>query len=140
MTDMDNSTIKKNLESYRESRHISQSEMALRIETSRNSYRQMEKGDTMLINDKLPRIASVLGISTEELLLGYEPLQAGEWVLNTSDNHAEQLHALTQEYEERLQALREEIDVRDTCINSLKDNVEHLKGIIRRQEKELSGK
>ena len=137
---MDNSTIKKNLETYRERRHISQTEMALLIETSRNSYRQMEKGDTMLINDKLPRIASVLGVSTEELILGYEPVQASEWALKASDNHAEQLHALTREYEERLQTLQDEITVRDTCINSLKDNVEHLKSIIRRQEKELSGK
>ena len=137
---MDNSSIKGNIEFYRNLKNLSQTEMALRTDMTRNAYRSLEKGGTVLLHEKLPRIASALGISTEQLVLGYEPRPLSEGELRSSENHAEQIHALTEDYENRLSKLQADVDVRDTCIKSLEENIEHLKSIISRQEKELSGK
>ena len=70
---MDNSSIKENIVRRRTAEGISQDEMAKRLDISRNAYRSIEKGESRVISDRLKDIADNLGISLEELVLGYNP-------------------------------------------------------------------
>ena len=49
--------------------------MALRLGISLTAYRDFEKGNTSILNGNLHRIASLLDTPTEEIVLGYRPVQ-----------------------------------------------------------------
>lgn len=70
---MDNIFIKNNLRNFRRDRKMTQEEIALRINMSLTAYRDLERGNTAIINNNIPKIAEILGTSVEELLLGYRP-------------------------------------------------------------------
>ena len=73
---MDNSTIKDNIRKRRKERKLTQEEMADRLDISLTAYRDLEKGHTNIVNANVIRIAELLETSTEELVLGYRPVQA----------------------------------------------------------------
>ena len=70
---MDNARIKENIIRIRNEKGFSQDEMANLLGISRNSYRSIEKGSTNVISRRLGEIAHLLGVSEEELALGYQP-------------------------------------------------------------------
>ena len=72
---MDNSTIKDNIRKRRKERKLTQEEMADRLDISLTAYRDLEKGHTNIVNANVIRIAELLETSTEELVLGYRPVQ-----------------------------------------------------------------
>ena len=72
---MDNARIKENIIRKRTEKGISQDEMAQRLEMSRNSYRNIEKGSTYVVSRHLKEIADILNITEEELVLGYKPAE-----------------------------------------------------------------
>ena len=73
---MDNSSIKENIRKTRKSRKITQEDMAEKLDISLTAYRDLEKGSTSILNANIIRIGELLETSTEELLLGYRPVQA----------------------------------------------------------------
>ena len=72
---MDNSSIKNNIRKIRKARKLTQEDMALRLGISLTAYRDFEKGNTSILNGNLHRIASLLDTPTEEIVLGYRPVQ-----------------------------------------------------------------
>ena len=72
---MDNKSIKQNIRKIRKSRKLTQEEMAYRLGISLTAYRDLEKGETSVINANLIKVASLLDTTTEELVLGYCPAQ-----------------------------------------------------------------
>ena len=72
---MDNTSIKKNIRKARIARKITQDEIAFQLGISANAYRDFEKGSTAIFNGNLYKIAEILNISLEELLLGFLPVQ-----------------------------------------------------------------
>ena len=60
---MDNARIKENIIRKRTEKGISQDEMAQRLEMSRNSYRNIEKGSTYVVSRHLKEIADILKLS-----------------------------------------------------------------------------
>lgn len=74
---MDNSSIKENIRNFRKSRNYTQEEMANRLGISLTAYRDLEKGDTSIMNSNLSKVATLLDTTTEELVLGYRPVQMG---------------------------------------------------------------
>jgi transcriptional regulator with XRE-family HTH domain len=65
--------IKKHINRKRLSMGLTQSEMAARLKIDRNTYRNIEKGKTRMLNEHLNDIASILEAETDELILGYLP-------------------------------------------------------------------
>lgn len=65
--------IKKHINRKRLSMGLTQSEMAARLKIDRNTYRNIEKGKTRMVNEHLNDIASILEAETDELILGYLP-------------------------------------------------------------------
>ena len=72
---MDNRSIKHNIRQVRKSRRFTQEEMALKLGISLTAYRDLEKGETSIVNTNLNKVADILDTSAEELVLGYRPLQ-----------------------------------------------------------------
>lgn len=64
-----NSTIKDNIYKIRRSKGLSQEFLADSLNISINSYRKLEKGDTIIINKRLEQIAKLLDVNLDELLL-----------------------------------------------------------------------
>jgi transcriptional regulator with XRE-family HTH domain len=72
---MDNSTIKDNIRRMRKASRLTQEEMANKLDISLTAYRDLEKGSTNIVNANVMKIAQLLDTSTEELVLGYRPVQ-----------------------------------------------------------------
>ena len=72
---MDNSTIKDNIRRMRKASRLTQEEMANKLDISLTAYRDLEKGSTNIVNANVMKIARLLDTSTEELVLGYRPVQ-----------------------------------------------------------------
>ena len=70
---MDNSTIKKNIRDARKRCGLTQEFMALNLGISLTAYRDLETGSTAMINSNISKIAELVDMSTEELILGYRP-------------------------------------------------------------------
>ena len=104
---MDNNSIKENIERIRTEHHLSQAEMAKELGISRNAYRKLEKGETKLISDTVFKIADVLNVSPEEVLIGHS-------LSRSIDAKAEQydasLNLLKMVYETKLDGLKREYD------------------------------
>ena len=67
---MDNRSIKHNIYKLRRDKGLSQEEVANLMDISLTSYRKIEKGTTTLISDRISQLATALGITEDELLLG----------------------------------------------------------------------
>ncbi len=61
-------SIHKNVRTVRKQQKITQEEMASRLEMSTSGYAKLERGQSQLIHDKLPKIAEILGVSLKELM------------------------------------------------------------------------
>jgi len=72
---MDNYTIKDNIRRMRKASRLTQEEMANKLDISLTAYRDLEKGSTNIVNANVMKIAQLLDTSTEELVLGYRPVQ-----------------------------------------------------------------
>lgn len=68
---MNNEEIRKRIKDRRKEQQLSQAELAERLSISQTAYYKIEKGDTHLISDHLSKLATILEIPEEELVLGY---------------------------------------------------------------------
>ena len=65
---MDNHTIKANIRAIRESKGLTQEQMALRLGMNRQSYWTLENGKTQLVSERLFDIANALNTPDENAL------------------------------------------------------------------------
>ena len=72
---MDNISIKDNIRKIRKAHKLTQEEMALQLGISITAYRDLEKGNTSILNGNVVKIAELLDTPTEEIVLGYRPSQ-----------------------------------------------------------------
>lgn len=133
---MDNGTIKRNMESIRLSRSLSQEEMAEVLGIARNTYRNIEKGPTKLISETVLRFAEWAEITPEEVVLGYLPVEDKDSTLrDVREKCNERIRTLTEDYESRLEILREKNDSLTAVNRALEDNIRTLKSYIAILEK-----
>lgn len=114
---MDNSSIKKNIGDLRRGRKITQEDLAQKTGMSRNSLREIEVGETKLISEKLGDIAAALGVSTERIVLGYDPEDAPGTLADVRQSYEDQLR----EAREEIAHLKEEVHNRNRFIQTLED-------------------
>ncbi len=119
---MDNYSIKKNIETRRKTIKCTQQMVAEEIGMSRQAYRALEKGRTILVNDTIDDIAKALRTTKEELILGYNP-----------DNRDGRLNDVRQNYESMLEGYRKEVD-------RLNEKVQDLRKIISAQDENLASR
>ena len=73
---MDNSSIKSNIQNFRKRRKYTQEHVANMLGISVTAYRELEKGNTSIVNPNIFRMASLMNTTTEELVLGYCPTES----------------------------------------------------------------
>ena len=111
-----------NIRQARERAGLSQEELAEGIGVGRTTIVSLETGKTRLFNKNIPKVAGQLGITVEELVCGM-PADA---LLQDQMSWAEREHALTTEYEQRIQALQDKLDDARRLNKALQDNVDSL--------------
>ena len=110
---MDNSSIKDNIRKVRKARKITQEELADRLDISLTAYRDLEKGSTNIVNANVIRLAELLGTSTEELFLGYRPVQAPGKLLED----------VRSEYGGKIESMERRIADLEKLVTSLEDTI-----------------
>ena len=124
MKDMDNSSIKNNIRKVRMAKKLTQEEMAGRLNISLTAYRDLEKGSTNLMNSNLIRIAELLDTSTEEIMLGYRPVQAPgkllEDVRSEYGGRIETMERRIADLERLVKSLEETINTKNEIISMLR--------------------
>ena len=129
---MDNSSVKKNISRIRKASGISQTEMAERLGISRTAYRNIETGDTKLINDNVDRIASLLDTTSEELVLGYTPSAKDSMKVNDiQKENALKQKEMAARFETEIARLNEQI-------NTLKEYIDALQETVRTKDEMIS--
>lgn len=124
---MDNISIKNNIMKIRKARKITQESMALSLGMSLTAYRDFERGKTSVMNINVLKIASLLNIPAEELVLGYRPHQ-----INDSANEN-----LLKEYANRINEQERRIADLEILVESLQDAVSSKNEIIAMLKKSL---
>lgn len=117
---MDNTSIKDNIRRIRKERGLTQEEMAHRLGISLTAYRDLEKGNTNIVNCNVIRLAHLLNTSTEELVLGYRPVRIPE----------ENLREMTDEYTSRIVELEKEVEYLRKLVKSQEEIIETKNQII----------
>ena len=110
---MDNSSIKDNIRKVRKARKITQEELADRLDICLTAYRDLEKGSTNIVNANVIRLAELLGTSTEELFLGYRPVQAPGKLLED----------VRSEYGGKIESMERRIADLEKLVMSLEDTI-----------------
>ncbi len=117
---MDNTSIKDNIRRIRKEHRLTQEEMAHRLGISLTAYRDLEKGNTNIVNCNVIRLAHLLNTSTEELVLGYRPVRIPE----------ENLREMKEEYAGRIAELEKEVEYLRKLVKSQEEIIETKNQII----------
>ena len=117
---MDNTSIKDNIRRIRKEHGLTQEEMAHRLGISLTAYRDLEKGNTNIVNCNVIRLAHLLNTSTEELVLGYRPVRIPE----------ENLREMKEEYAGRIAELEKEVEYLRKLVKSQEEIIETKNQII----------
>ena len=110
---MDNTSIKENIRKFRKERKMTQEEMAHLLGISVTAYRDLERGNTSIMNAHVLKIAELLETSTEELVLGYRPVQMP----------GKKLEEMQAEYSEKITALETEIEYLRKLVKSIEEAI-----------------
>lgn len=108
---MDNTSIKENIRKIRKERKLTQEDMAHLLGISVTAYRDLERGNTSIMNAHVLRIAELLETSTEEVVLGYRPVQVP----------GKRLEEIQAEYSDKIDALETEIEYLRKLVKSLEE-------------------
>ena len=112
---MNNLEIKKRIEQQRRKQNLSQSDVADLLSISQTAYHKIEKGDTILVSERIPQLATILHISEEELIFGKE--------FNTV---REQNDLVIAERDSRIAELEEIIKDKNRIIHLLGEKLERM--------------
>lgn len=111
-----------NLRRARERAGLSQAELADEIGVGRTTIVSLENGRIRLFNKTVSLIAKRLGITDEALLCGREV----EELLREEPSRIEREQAIRDEYEQRLDTLREKLEAEQRLNKVLQGNVDSL--------------
>ena len=124
---MDNTSIKQNIRNVRKSRKLTQEEMAYRLGMSLTAYRDLEKGETSIVNANLLKVAHLLDTTTEELVLGYRPVQM----------ESSCLEDIKEEYNGQVRILEQKVEYLENLVDSLRETISTKNEIISMLKKSL---
>ena len=125
---MDNQSIKENIRAVREARKYTQIVMAEMMGMSLSSYKDFEKGETSIVSAKLAKIADLLETTSEELVLGYRPVQMeGPGVEDVRAEYTAKVNTLEKrigELEKQVAYLEETLEAKNEIISMLKKSLD----------------
>jgi transcriptional regulator with XRE-family HTH domain len=123
--EMDNSSIKDNIRKVRMARNITQEDMADRLGISLTAYKDLEKGRTRIVNANVIRMAELLDYTTEEIVLGYRPVQApGKLIEDVRAEYGGRISVMERrisDLEKLVASLEETVRTKDQVISMLRN-------------------
>lgn len=128
---MDDESIKKNIIIARKKLRMTQKDVADRLGITRNSYRRIECGDTVLTNSYIHKLAEILDMSDEELVLGYVPYRLEPGLNDVRREYISQLRHKEEEHKKETKELKQTIE-------DLKYRTGLLEEIIKAKEEMIS--
>ena len=137
MSGMDNGSVKKNITAIRKKLGLTQQEMADKMGISRNAYRRIESGETALVNDYLLRIASILDMTADELVLGYAPLENDGTLNELREKYLREGQEKERIYQEKISTLERTVQSQERRIALLEDLARTKDEIIAMLKKEI---
>ena len=104
--------------------------MANSLGISRNSYRSIEKGSTNVISRRLGEIAHLLGVSEEELALGYQPVESAEKLEDIRLQYRKSVEEVTMSADARIAELEKTVSIQNETIANLREIIDSKNEII----------
>ena len=124
---MDNASIKDNIRKIRKARKLTQEAIALQMGISLTAYRDLEKGDTAIVNGNLMKIAALLDTPPEEIVLGYRPSQTEGF----------NIQKLQEDYSGKIDTLLKRISDLEKLVSSQEETIRSKNEIISMLKKKL---
>ena len=124
---MDNASIKDNIRKIRKARKLTQEAIALQMGISLTAYRDLEKGDTAIVNGNLMKIAALLDTPPEEIVLGYRP----------SQTEGINIQKLQEDYSGKIDTLLKRISDLEKLVSSQEETIRSKNEIISMLKKKL---
>lgn len=129
---MDSKAIKNNIRKIREDLHLTQQEMAEKLNISRTAFRQLESGSTRLYSHYITDIANLVGCTEEECLLGYVPNENPDPVVCEQSFEIEKLTARNFDLEKEVNLLRDYNRILEQSNRTLENINNHLANELRK--------
>lgn len=120
---MNTDSAKGNILKQRKEAGLSQEEMAEKLGISRTAYRNIEAGKTRLISRHAESMASILGISTEELLFGCCSSSSADALSDIKARYDTKIKDMESDHTEEEARLRSHIKFLEEYIASLKETI-----------------
>lgn len=136
---MNTDSAKGNILKRRKEAGLSQEEMAEKIGISRTAYRNIETGKTRLISRHAENMASILGVSTEELLFGNSRNSATDTLSDIKARYDTRIKDMESGHTEEEARLRSQIKFLEEYIAALKETVRTKDEVIGMLKKTLAG-
>ena len=124
---MDNASIKDNIRKIRKARKLTQEAIALQMGISLTASRDLEKGDTAIVNGNLMKIAALLDTPPEEIVLGYRPAQT----------EGINIQKMQEEYSGKIDTLLKRISDLEKLVSSQEETIQSKNEIISMLKKKL---
>lgn len=137
---MNNTSVKENISRIRQASGISQTEMAEKLGISRTAYRNIEKGETVLISENVDRIAAVLDKTPEEIVLGYRPSERDSArFYDIQKEYSDKEREIIGKYESDISGLKEQIHTLKEYVTALKEIISTKEEIISMLKRKVAG-
>lgn len=115
--------IRERIKRARRSLGYTQEQMAEALKISTNSYREIESGNTTLINPRLPVIAQILNLSMESLIFGHVPKEESlETIKRLEKDYRTQIRTLITNHKIEIAEKEGEINILKTSLQT-KDRI-----------------
>ena len=135
---MDNDSVKDNIRNFRKIYKLTQSEMADKLGISRTAYRNIESGETRLISENVSRIADILHIRTEDLVLGYSPEPGQKEKNRRPGSISAQLAEMKRAHEKETEEMSSEIIRLKKDLQYLTRRIEDLEELLKTKDDIIS--
>ena len=135
---MDNDSVKDNIRNFRKIYKLTQSEMADKLGLSRTAYRNIESGETRLISENVSRIADILHIRTEDLVLGYSPEPGQKEKNRRPGSISAQLAEMKRAHEKETEEMSSEIIRLKKDLQYLTRRIEDLEELLKTKDEIIS--
>lgn len=135
---MDNDSVKDNIRNFRKIYKLTQSEMADKLGISRTAYRNIESGETRLISENVSRIADILHIRTEDLVLGYSPEPGQKEKNRRPGSISAQLAEMKRAHEKETEEMSSEIIRLKKDLQYLTRRIEDLEELLKTKDEIIS--
>lgn len=100
---MDKAKISERIRAARKKAGMSQADLAERMGIGISTFKNFEEGNVNYWSENFEKFEKATGVSIEELLVGFNPEEISDCLLNDSRNIKEKYNAMVLEYEQRLQ-------------------------------------